>query len=1047
MARRRSPAPDSDDALPLAEQLAAQFYQWECRGRGWLRWDHHVRLEPPFTAFPGYRRTGKATVDDGREQTFLSGVVQWIARKFAGESILAASNADPADQCEDTDDIVEPDGFPLVELEVSLPVDTKSPDEAAQRLILAISAGRAPLAFEVIGLTDRVVLQFVCAAAETAHVRSQVEALYPDATVRAGSGLLAGEWERFGDAETIAVEFGLSREFVLPLNSDGPGGLLVAIAGTMEQVEEGELAMLQVIFEPVRNPWAESVLRAVATPEGDGLFGGVVDLLDGARAKIAEPLYAAIVRVACRAATSERACELARRLGRCLDGLADPMGNELFGLDPGEGGNTLLAVDVPLRRSRRSGMILSGGELAALVHLPGPDVRTGKFRRSLGRTKAAPPCVLGRPWQLGLNEHAGQSRNVTLDREQRVRHTHVIGASGTGKSTLLRNLIVQDIVAGQGVALLDPHGDLVDEVLARLPPHREQDVVLFDPADEEFPIGFNVLAAHTEAEKTMLASDLVGVFRRLSTSWGDQMTSVLGNGVLAFLESDRGGTLADLRRFLVEPKYRAEFLTTVRDPQVAYYWKKEFPLLVGRPQGPVLTRLDSFLRPKAIRHVVAQRANRLDFADIMDGGKIFLARLSHGAMGEENAHLLGALLVSKFHQIALARQRVEEGSRRHFWLYVDEFQHFATPSMASLLSGVRKYRLGLILAHQELHQLESRSPEVASAVMTNAHTRICFRVGDHDARKLEGGFATFTADDVLSLGIGEAVCRVERSDFDFNLRTSMLPPVEGLTAAATRDRVVAATRQKYASTRHEVEEQLRRAIDPSEAGSEDAVELASSATPSAVLPVISAPTNDYVPPAPPALHEAAPSRKTKVPSDDPVPMGRGGPEHKYLQQSIKQWGDGMGYRSTIEKGVLGGAGSIDVALEKQGVAIACQVSVTTSVEWEVDNTRKALKAGFAPVILVSAVSKHLAKLRKAMEVQLSQEERGNVHCLSPEEMFEHLQGLEISKLKQEQMVRGYKVKRSYKAVDSAEGQDRRQAVSRVVAEALKKLRSSKKPKV
>ena len=208
-------------------------------------------------------------------------------------------------------------------------------------------------------------------------------------------------------------------------------------------------------------------------------------------------------------------------------------------------------------------------------------------------------------------------------------------------------------------ALIDPHGDLIDQVLARVPESRVTDVILVDPADTEFPVGFNILSAHSELEKTLLASDLVAVFRRLSTSWGDQMTSVLSNAVLAFLESTKGGTLADLRRFLVEADFRKEFLQTVRDPEVVYYWEKEFPLLSGKPQAPLLTRLDSFLRPRLVRNMVTQPTS-LDFTSIMNEGRILLVKLAQGAIGEENAALLGSLFVSKIHQLALGRQSLAE---------------------------------------------------------------------------------------------------------------------------------------------------------------------------------------------------------------------------------------------------------------------------------------------------------------------------------------------------------------------------------------------------
>lgn len=255
------------------------------------------------------------------------------------------------------------------------------------------------------------------------------------------------------------------------------------------------------------------------------------------------------------------------------------------------------------------------------------------------------------------------------------------------------------------------------------------------------------------------------------------MTAVLANAITAFLESPKGGTISDLRSFLLEEGFRREFLQTVQDPEIVYYWKRQFPLLAGKPQASVVTRLDSFLRPKAIRYMVCQKDSRLDFAEIMNRGKIFLAKLPQGLIGEENAHLLGTFLVAKFHQMAIGRQSIEAAKRRDFWLYVDEFHNFITPSMASILSGARKYRLGLVLAHQELGQLKNRQAEVSSAVLANPYTRVCFRLGDEDARKLSEGFSAFEAEDFQNLAIGDALCRVERREFDFNFHVTPLPDV------------------------------------------------------------------------------------------------------------------------------------------------------------------------------------------------------------------------------------------------------------------------------
>jgi hypothetical protein len=267
-----------------------------------------------------------------------------------------------------------------------------------------------------------------------------------------------------------------------------------------------------------------------------------------------------------------------------------------------------------------------------------------------------------------------------------------------------------------------------------------------------------------------------------------------------------------LRRFLLDTSYRNDFLKTVGDPEVLYYWQKAFTQLTGNKSiGPVITRLDSFLSPKLIRYMVSQRVNRLDFAKIMDGGKILLAKLPQGQIGRENAYLVGSLLVSKFQQAAMSRQRQSEKERRFFSLYVDEFHHFITPSMGEILSGARKYRLGLVLAHQELRQLE-RDSEVASAVLSNPYTRILFRVGDADAKKLGEGISFFCSEDIQNLGVAEAICRVERSDFDFNLSVPPLDAPDVAKGVEMRARVIATSREKFSTPRNEVEAILRESL-------------------------------------------------------------------------------------------------------------------------------------------------------------------------------------------------------------------------------------------
>lgn len=287
------------------------------------------------------------------------------------------------------------------------------------------------------------------------------------------------------------------------------------------------------------------------------------------------------------------------------------------------------------------------------------------------------------------------------------------------------------------------------------------------------------------------------------------METVLANLVRAYAESSQGGSLRDARRFLADEEYRALFLETVGDEDVVFYWRRVFPELVGKAASPVLTRLDRFLQPKPIRYLVGQRENKLRFREIMDTGKIFLCPVSHGAITADNALLLGSLITAKFQQASMSRHNVDESKRRPFYLYIDEFQNFVTRSMEQILSGARQYGLGLILAHQVMEQVAQQNEMVMKAARTNPFVRVCFRV-DSDARVLADGFAHFGEQDLMNLGVGEAIVRMERADWDFNIRTSRppAPPPEAVARKRGGD-IRELSRAKYATPRAEVERQWR----------------------------------------------------------------------------------------------------------------------------------------------------------------------------------------------------------------------------------------------
>ena len=686
---------------PLEARLTTQFYAWERWGRGWNVWPWPVALEPPFRPFLFHSApTPGAPVDDGRRPTLLSSLFD----SFAGQG--------PASQAEEFSSWLEelslvPDPDPVVreeppaEIQIVLPATAKVRLETVEQFMLAASVTPTGIAFEVIGLPDAIVLQLAFDADQGPYIRDQIQAHFAEAIVTDASGFLAEKWKAAEGTAGLVVDFGLSEEFMCPLatadhlDPDPLGAIVGALAG----VRPGEIGVLQILFAAACAPWADSIMRSVTNGSGGSFFGDAPDMVRLASEKVSRPLFGAVLRVGARSKEHEGALRIAQRLAAALRQFTRPGSNALIPLENEDYPDEEHEADLLERESRRSGMLLNVSELASFAHLPSPAVTHPKLRREARRTKAAPMQAPPDGLILGENLHEGVTRRVAVSIPERLRHIHVVGGTGTGKSTLLLSLIAQDIESGHGFAILDPHGDLVDEVLTQIPESRFGDVVLVNPADER-PVGFNILQAHSELERNLLASDLVAIFRRLSTSWGDQMHSVLANAILAFLESDRGGTIGDLRRFLVEPEFRKEILETVRDAEVRYYWTKEFTLLAGKPQGPILTRLDTFLRPRLVRAMVNVRKDRLDLASVMNQGKILLVKLAQGMIGEENAALLGSILVAKLHQLVMGRQEQKAADRRPFFLYIDEFQHFVTPSMATLLTGARKFGLGLVLAHQ-----------------------------------------------------------------------------------------------------------------------------------------------------------------------------------------------------------------------------------------------------------------------------------------------------------------------------------------------------------
>jgi hypothetical protein len=439
---------------------------------------------------------------------------------------------------------------------------------------------------------------------------------------------------------------------------------------------------------------------------------------------------------------------------------------------------------------------------------------------------------------------------------------------------------------------------------------------------------------------------------------------------------------------------------------------------------------------------------------MMDTGKIFLAKLSEGLCGAENSYLLGTLLVSKFQQLAMSRQSQAASERRDFWLYVDEFDHFISPSMSEILKGARKYRLGLTLGHQELHQLQSE-PKVASAVMTQPCTRIVFRVGDDDAKKLGEGFSLFDAQSLKTLEKFHAIVRVERNDFDFNL--ALRKPELSDFSEARKEAVIAASRARYATPRADLRGDQQEAPPESDAPptgtrprkpkpsppastTDITIEAVVIPSPPAEIPQPAEPPKAaeipkvIVPPPSVAEPPKPAAKKAELPKD----LGRGGAQHQAIQKRIKDAAEGMGFRSVIEKPVLDGQGSVDLWLERNGQSIACEISITTTIDHEVGNVAKCLKAGVPKVAVICLEDERLRKIAAAVSGSLGTEPAARVEYFQPDPFINYLKQLvPPTPSPSETQYGGYRVKRSMPKLSATEQQQKEDIAHRIMAESIR----------
>lgn len=536
--------------------------------------------------------------------------------------------------------------------------------------------------------------------------------------------------------------------------------------------------------------------------------------------KIKSRIAPTLIRVVASAASEPRAKELLDNLESPFSQFDDSKGNRLRFTRVSNWSLSSFLHDFTFRTFEQSlAMPLSLSEITSIFHITAERVTTSReLKKSYAKQAPAPVELPADGITIGINRYGANETEVRFGTGDRMRHCYVIGQTGTGKTSLIKNMIRQDILNGEGVAFIDPHGNDIEDILAYVPPERAKDVIYFDPAHTARPMGLNMLEYDRSRPemKTFVVDAVYDIFRKLYSdipdAFGPMFEQYYRNATMLVVEDpDSGSTLLEIGRVFVDKEFRDLKISRCNNPVIVQFWRKIAEAAGGEASlenvVPYITsKFDVFLANEIMRPIVAQEQSAFDFREIMDSRKIFLANLSKGRLGDRNAQLLGLVLVSKFLQAAFSRIDTR-AELPPFYLYIDEFQNFATPSIATILSEARKYRLSLTIAHQFIAQLEEN---IRDAVIGNVGTKIAMRIGTTDAEFLEKQFApVFTAKDLENLPNYNAIIALLVNGVParpFTVQSVQPPQVDYSRVEALKN----LSYQTYGKDREDIEAEIRR---------------------------------------------------------------------------------------------------------------------------------------------------------------------------------------------------------------------------------------------
>jgi len=595
-------------------------------------------------------------------------------------------------------------------------------------------------------------------------VEKQINGNYPDAEI-----LETDEYNIFtSDGKVAYKSFQLGKGNIYPIKTfkDLATDPMAGITSALAKMGPEEAAAIQIIISPAESDWQKEGSHFISDTkkqESDpekAKFSTPAKTLEAVENKVGKPGFETSIRIIAVSGDEASAKSHITNIGGAFAQFNGDI-NSLKGRKIRRKGafmeDFLYRYQPMFNVFGNHPSILNSEELATIFHFPNRQVTTPHVFWLNAKTAPAPAQIPNEGLHLGVSSYRGIKREVYISNEDRMRHLYIIGKTGTGKSEMLKDMILQDVREGKGLCFMDPHGDAVEDILKLIPPERAEDVIYFNPNDTQRPIGMNLLEAKTEDEKHFAATSIINLMYKLFDPYktgivGPRFEHGVRNAMLTVM-AEPGNTFVELMRAMTDSRYVQELLPKVTDPIIRRYWTDQIAQTSDFHKSEVLdytvSKFGRFVTNKLIRNIIGQSQSSFDFRKIMDEGKILLVNLAKGELGEENSNFLGLLLVPRILMAAMSRADVPMEQRRDFYFYVDEFQNFATPDFAVILSEARKYRLSLCVANQFIGQVEE---EVKNAVFGNVGTIISYRVGVSDANYLQHEFSpTFGEDDLLNV--------------------------------------------------------------------------------------------------------------------------------------------------------------------------------------------------------------------------------------------------------------------------------------------------------